>query len=152
MLDGKFEKLPPNAWQPFGFGLRACIGRAFAWQEALMALALIIQRFDLYMDDPSYTLRVKSTLTIKPDGFKIRARLRPGRETVPLTPAALANAPATKKEEQVAEKQAGQEDAPKMYIYYGSNSGSAETFAQRIASDAPAKGKVDLPCVLIYVY
>lgn len=25
MLDGKFEALPPNAWQPFGSGVRACI-------------------------------------------------------------------------------------------------------------------------------
>ncbi|KDN35131.1 cytochrome P450, partial [Tilletiaria anomala UBC 951] len=42
MLDGKFEALPPNAWKPFGNGKRACIGRGFAIQEALLALAIIL--------------------------------------------------------------------------------------------------------------
>jgi len=34
MLDKNFNKLPKNAWKPFGNGSRGCIGRAFAWQEA----------------------------------------------------------------------------------------------------------------------
>lgn len=34
MADQAFEKLPKNAWKPFGNGMRGCIGRAFAWQEA----------------------------------------------------------------------------------------------------------------------
>jgi cytochrome P450/NADPH-cytochrome P450 reductase len=36
MLDEYFQRLPATAWKPFGNGKRACIGRAFAWQEALM--------------------------------------------------------------------------------------------------------------------
>lgn len=36
MLDENFNKLPPGAWKPFGNGKRGCIGRAFAWQEALL--------------------------------------------------------------------------------------------------------------------
>ncbi|KAH7010815.1 cytochrome P450 [Microdochium trichocladiopsis] len=27
MLDAEFQKMPPNAWKPYGDGLRACIGR-----------------------------------------------------------------------------------------------------------------------------
>jgi cytochrome P450/NADPH-cytochrome P450 reductase len=34
MADEFFDKLPKNAWKPFGNGMRGCIGRAFAWQEA----------------------------------------------------------------------------------------------------------------------
>jgi cytochrome P450/NADPH-cytochrome P450 reductase len=36
MLDAYSQRLPANAWKPFGNGKRSCIGRAFAWQEALM--------------------------------------------------------------------------------------------------------------------
>jgi cytochrome P450/NADPH-cytochrome P450 reductase len=43
MLEDNFQRLPKGAWKPFGTGVRACIGRAFAWQEAQMALALILQ-------------------------------------------------------------------------------------------------------------
>ncbi|MCM3755272.1 cytochrome P450, partial [Bacillus licheniformis] len=34
------EKLPPNAWKPFGNGARACIGRPFAMQEAHLVLIM----------------------------------------------------------------------------------------------------------------
>jgi cytochrome P450/NADPH-cytochrome P450 reductase len=57
LLNGGFEALPPNAWKPFGNGRRACIGRAFAEQEMLMATAMILQRFQVTMADPSYDLR-----------------------------------------------------------------------------------------------
>ncbi|KAL1937787.1 hypothetical protein VTO73DRAFT_12806 [Trametes versicolor] len=73
MLDGKFEALPSNAWQAFGFGMRACIGGAFAWQEAQIALVTIFQHFDLVMNDPTYELQMKQTLSIKPKDFFIRA-------------------------------------------------------------------------------
>ncbi|CAF4142080.1 unnamed protein product, partial [Rotaria sp. Silwood1] len=55
---------------------RACIGRSFAWQESLLTIALILKHFNLEFVDPSYNLRIKQTLTIKPEGFKIRVRSR----------------------------------------------------------------------------
>ena len=42
--------------------MRACIGRAFAWQEALLVCALILQNFDLRLDDPNYEIDVIVTL------------------------------------------------------------------------------------------
>ncbi|CAF4556541.1 unnamed protein product, partial [Didymodactylos carnosus] len=72
MLNGGFEKLPPNSWKPFGNGQRGCIGRPFAWQESLLAIALIAKHFNIEFIDPSYDLRIKELLTIKPEGFKIR--------------------------------------------------------------------------------
>ena len=76
MLNGGFENLPSNAWKPFGNGQRGCIGRPFAIQESLLAVALILKHFNIEFVDPSYDLRVKQTLTIKPEGFKIRVRPR----------------------------------------------------------------------------
>jgi cytochrome P450/NADPH-cytochrome P450 reductase len=66
MLDENFKSVPSGAWKPFGNGIRGCIGRPFAWQEALMVAALVIQNFDLELDDPAYELKIKQTLTIKP--------------------------------------------------------------------------------------
>ena len=60
MLD--FDKIPPDAWKPFGVGMRACIGRAFTEQEMLLNVALILQRFQVEMADPTYDL---SKLDIK---------------------------------------------------------------------------------------
>ncbi|CAF4788543.1 unnamed protein product, partial [Rotaria magnacalcarata] len=58
MLNGGFEKLPPNSWKPFGNGQRACIGRSFAWQESLLTIALILKHFHIEFVDPSYDLRI----------------------------------------------------------------------------------------------
>ncbi|CDO70377.1 hypothetical protein BN946_scf184999.g17 [Trametes cinnabarina] len=81
-----FEKLPPNAWQPFGYGMRACIGRPFAWQEAHIALATAMQKFDIVMHDPSYNLELKQSLTIKPKGFYIHAIPRKRSASLSVTP------------------------------------------------------------------
>ncbi|KAJ7577838.1 cytochrome P450 [Mycena floridula] len=76
MLDGKFEQLPPNAWQPFGAGRRRCLGRVFSWQQMCLALSTIVQKFDLCMVDPTYTLELKQTMTIKPRDFFVYAVCR----------------------------------------------------------------------------
>ncbi|KAG8757092.1 hypothetical protein FRC11_004809 [Ceratobasidium sp. 423] len=78
MLDGKFEALPPKAWIPFGNGARGCIGRPFAWQEALIAIATVFQKFDFTPSDPAYNLQLKQTLTLKPKNFTFRATPRKG--------------------------------------------------------------------------
>ncbi|WEJ08653.1 cytochrome P450 (plasmid) [Sinorhizobium sp. M103] len=36
-----------HAWKPFGNGQRACLGRGFAMQEAVLAMAMMLQRFDI---------------------------------------------------------------------------------------------------------
>src|SRR6266581_4136247 len=72
-------KRPVNAWKPFGNGQRACIGRGFAMHEAALAIGMILQRFKL-VDINRYQMKLKETLTIKPDGFKIKVRPRADRE------------------------------------------------------------------------
>src|ERR1700726_3722974 len=70
---------PVNAWKPFGNGQRACIGRGFAMHEAALAIGMILQRFKL-IDINRYQMVLKETLTIKPDGFKIKVRQRTDKE------------------------------------------------------------------------
>jgi len=129
------EQLPPNAWKPFGNGQRACIGRPFALQEATLLLAMILQRFDLTLADPDYKLEIKETLTLKPHDLYIHAKRRDNvivdapQPTV--APTQTATAPVN-----VAAPVTG---IP-LRVLFGSNAGSAEAFAQRIATDAKNQG------------
>ncbi|WP_209338032.1 cytochrome P450, partial [Klebsiella pneumoniae] len=84
-------KLHPHAYKPFGNGERACIGRQFALTEAKLALAVILQRFAL-SDPYDYDFHIKETLTLKPDGFRLRARLRNARERLSIAAPSRAEA------------------------------------------------------------
>ncbi|KAI0384686.1 cytochrome P450 [Hypomontagnella monticulosa] len=144
MLDEPFNKLPKNAWKPFGNGMRGCIGRPFAWQEATLAIAMLLQNFNFVLDDPSYNLSLKQTLTIKPKGFRMKATLRDG-----MTPSQLEHRLAGKElpTESLrglslngsAEPAANGSGKP-ITVLYGSNSGTCEALAQRVAADASRHG------------
>ncbi len=67
--------VPATAYKPFGNGSRACIGRQFAMMEAKLALALLVQKFDL-SGEPGYALKIKETLTLKPEGLRVKAARR----------------------------------------------------------------------------
>ncbi|KAH7098687.1 fatty acid hydroxylase [Auriculariales sp. MPI-PUGE-AT-0066] len=146
MMDGKFEKLPPKAWLPFGNGMRGCIGRGFAMQEAQMAVISMFQRFEFRMADPQYTLQIKQTLTLKPKDFHVYAIPRntdiPVSLSLPLPTLATAlrqggSAPATQKTSSLVVEGSVKQKA---YFFYGSNSGSCEMFAQRLANAAGSQG------------
>lgn len=81
-LEGGWEQNPPNAWKAFGTGARGCPGKAIAEQEMITAWALILQRFNIELADPEYQLKIKSTLTIKPDDLRFKVRRRPGKDRV----------------------------------------------------------------------
>lgn len=154
MLDGGFDRIQeqfPHSWSPFGTGMRSCIGRAFAWQEMMLAFAALLQNFSFIMDNPSYSLQVQTALTIKPKGFYIRAIPRGG-----LTPLQLearlvglregdsnsSNSVSDRPKPTVPPEDKEDEVGEKMNIYYGTNSGTCEFMARRLASDASVRGFV----------
>ena len=98
------------------------------------------------MDDPTYELELKQTLTIKPHNFYIHALPRKNKpRLVALSAASLHKDPATAA--QKAPSATIAPDAAKLqplYVLYGSNTGNSESFAQRLASDASAHGKSPL--------
>lgn len=142
MLDENFERLPKNAWKPFGTGMRACIGRAFAWQEAVLAVALILQNFDMRLDDPNYEMKVVQTLTLKPKDFYMRASLREG-----ITPTILLQRLSGDRATGGQHK----DGIPKavdavvagdqaLSIFYGSNTGTCQALAQKLAGQCVQRG------------
>ncbi|KZV98413.1 cytochrome P450 [Exidia glandulosa HHB12029] len=135
MLDGKFEAMPPKAWLPFGNGARACIGRPFAWQEVQMCLATLMRKFDFSLAEPGYELHIKQALAVKPAGFKFFARPRSTTAGIPRS------LPATHVVDAKQVVDVGREESGKtLHVLYGSNTGSCETFAQRIVGAARAHG------------
>jgi cytochrome P450 / NADPH-cytochrome P450 reductase len=127
---------PVNAWKPFGNGQRACIGRGFAMHEAALAIGMILQRFKL-IDVHRYQLALKETLTVKPDGFKLKVRPRGDKERgafAGTTTVASASGTATPR----ARTRPGH-NTP-LLVLYGSNLGTAEELATRVADLAEVNG------------
>ncbi|MGE3287930.1 MAG: bifunctional cytochrome P450/NADPH--P450 reductase [Pseudonocardia sp.] len=126
--------LPPNAFKPFGTGQRACIGRVFAMQEAVLVLAMLVQRFE-FVDYLDYQLRTKTTLTVKPDDFHIKVRRRADapvyREPVQATPAP----------QEVARPVAAvARHGTPLAVLFGSNLGASEAIATKLAQEGTERG------------
>jgi cytochrome P450/NADPH-cytochrome P450 reductase len=132
----KLSSIPPNAYKPFGTGQRACIGRQFALQEATMVLGMVIQHFDL-IDYDDYELHTKTTLTVKPEDFRIQVRPRPVTfekvaAPAPATVAASSTVAATK-------PVLNRHGTP-LSVLFGSNLGTAEGIASRLAQEGTERG------------
>ncbi|KAG6115628.1 hypothetical protein E4U14_000756 [Claviceps sp. LM454 group G7] len=150
MSEENFERLNrefPNCWKPFGNGKRGCIGRPFAWQEALLCMSMLIQNFEFTLADPSYTLEFQETLTIKPSGFFMRASLRHSMSATELGEALNGRAGTPRgrgaASGSASKSGSGEESSTEgkpLAIFYGSNSGTCEALAQRVASDAARHG------------
>lgn len=128
---------PVNAYKPFGNGQRACIGRQFAMQEATLVIGMILQRFEL-IDHTNYELKIKESLSIKPDGFAMKVRLRPEIKRSRLVPGGAVGS---------EDEGASLADAAKRpshgtpaLVLYGSNLGATEEFAREIARQAERNG------------
>jgi cytochrome P450 / NADPH-cytochrome P450 reductase len=66
---------PAHCYKPFGHGKRVCIGKQFAMLESTLALAMILQSFEL-KDEFNYSLKVVESLTLKPGDFKVTLKKR----------------------------------------------------------------------------
>jgi len=69
------DRLPRGAYFPFSAGDRHCIGEGFAWQEALLILATLTERWRFELV-PGQSIRPKPSVTLRPDG-PIRMVVRP---------------------------------------------------------------------------
>ena len=121
----------PHAYKPFGNGARACIGRQFAMVEAKIAMAMLLRAFSI-SDPHGYRLTVKETLTIKPDEFYMRVRLRGSHERINVQPVEQA--------EQATPVTAVEGTGKRFAVLYGSSLGTARDIAEEIAARARVDG------------
>lgn len=140
MASERLAQVSPNIYKPFGTGRRACIGRQFALQEAILVLGMLLQRFDL-IDHLGYQLTTKTTLTVKPDEFRIQVRPRAdvridrsapsaGSDPVMADVAAAAGEPGPV---------VARHGTP-LSVLFGSNLGTAEGIATRLAQEGTERG------------
>ena len=135
----RLAALRPNAFKPFGTGQRACIGRQFALQEATLVLGMLLQRFE-FVDHGNYELKIKTTLTIKPDDFRIRVRRRADRPIDhPIAAPASADGRITAGNEAPAVLAVERHGTP-LSVLYGSNLGTAEGIATKLAREGTERG------------
>ncbi len=130
----RMSAIPPNAYKPFGTGMRACIGRQFALQEAVLVLGMLLQRFEL-IKDPTYHLHTKVTLTVKPADFRIQVSRRADRPLDKAEPITVSPAVQT-----AAKPAATNAHHTPLAVLFGSNLGTAEGIANRLAQEGTDGG------------
>ncbi|KAF4813199.1 Bifunctional cytochrome P450/NADPH--P450 reductase [Colletotrichum siamense] len=133
------DSIPKHAWKPFGNGMRGCIGRAFAWQEAQLVIAMLLRNFDIKKDDPGYKLKVKHLLTIKPAGFKVRVGLRDDKRPTDFLKSLRARSSGVEEPSRQAMQHVLSQKGP-MTVLYGSDTGTCEALAQRLVMEASRRG------------
>ncbi|SDX67996.1 cytochrome P450 / NADPH-cytochrome P450 reductase [Geodermatophilus africanus] len=134
----RMADLPPHLYLPFGTGQRACIGRQFALQEATLALGMLLQRFQL-VDHLDYQLHVKQALTVKPEDFRIQVLLRPDvriDRSAPPAEATTGQAVPLGEPAPVSVARHG----TRLSVLFGSNLGTAEAIANRLAQEGTDRG------------
>lgn len=130
-------KVPHHAFKPFGNGQRACIGQLFAMHEATLVLGMILKHFNL--EDPyNYQLKIKETLTLKPDHFFMRVRPREQQTASGFVFQTLrddAIEPAINTEQTKRPRH----ETP-LLVLYGSDLGTAEGIAREVADRGTLQG------------
>lgn len=126
---------PVDAFKPWGNGQRACIGRQFAMQEATLVIGMLLQRFQFF-DHKKYQLKLKESLSIKPDGFTLKVKQRSGRTR------SAATAGAAVADQSVAAPKIAKraKHGAKATVLFGSNLGTTEELARDIANSAELNG------------
>jgi cytochrome P450/NADPH-cytochrome P450 reductase len=140
MAADRLATIPRNAYKPFGTGQRACIGRQFALQEATLVLGMLLQRFE-FVDHLDYQLHVRTTLTVKPADFHLQVRPRADvRIDRPGPAAADAPLPAVRPVPSAEPALSVPRHGTRLSVLFGSNLGTAESIATRLAQEGTDRG------------
>lgn len=114
----------------------------------MLVIAMILQSFDVKLDNPNYQLKIKQSLTIKPDDLYIRVTPRKQLDATAID-GLIHSGPNGNLESSLAHRRkpqtngsassASSESKP-MTILYGSNTGTCQAFARQLSSQAMSHG------------
>ncbi|KAI3394035.1 hypothetical protein diail_3300 [Diaporthe ilicicola] len=78
MMGDSFEDLPAGVKKWYGNGKRECIGKHWAWQFNMVAIAMLIRECDFEMVDPDWKLdgHQDGWFNLRPVGFRVRVQPR----------------------------------------------------------------------------
>lgn len=118
-------------------------------QEAILAVAVLFQKFDFRLKDPNYKITWKQTLTLRPRDLFMYAKLRPGRDPISLqrdlflgsgnsNGSGQSSLSPNTNEKAIPSDQ--ESDLVPLSIFYGSNTGTCESLASRLAMTALQHG------------
>ncbi|MEX0282578.1 MAG: bifunctional cytochrome P450/NADPH--P450 reductase [Arenibacterium sp.] len=128
---------PINAYKPFGNGQRACIGRQFAMQEAVLVIGMILQRFEL-IDHTNWQFKIKESMSIKPDNLRMKVRLRKDVTRSQLVPGSMPESGTAASG--LTETANRPSHGTPALVLYGSNLGTTEDYARDLARSADLNG------------
>ncbi|KAI7883714.1 cytochrome P450 [Lichtheimia hyalospora FSU 10163] len=144
------QKRSRFSWLPFSTGPRACIGMAFALQEAKVVLAMLLHRFKFHYDGPDVEFDPMMATT-KPTDFFVNIQPRtdfPEPNATPIPTKTAQDDEADKPKatiphfESIAEQMAARPAAelPPVTFLYGTQTGTAQDYASVLASQARSFG------------
>ncbi|GGX23650.1 bifunctional cytochrome P450/NADPH--P450 reductase [Streptomyces noursei] len=122
-----------HLFKPFGNGERACIGRQFALHEATLLLGLLVHRYRL-LDHTDYQLKIKTSLTIKPNEFTLKLARRTSEER--RKPAATSTVTGGQNTTSAVRRATG----TALTLLHGSNLGTCAGIARDLGADGEDHG------------
>jgi len=60
------KTLPQHVYSPFGGGLRICPGKTLAWNEMLVIIVILLQKFRFTAINPEWPIQYKPSFTLQP--------------------------------------------------------------------------------------
>ena len=106
----------------------------------MLATAMLLQYFDFRMDDPSYKLVIKETLTLKPKDLFMHATLRKGIDPLDLERMMTSGRQKPAQVPDVSKNTDGKGPKKPITIYFGGNMGTCESLAQTVAQSSATQG------------
>ncbi|KAI8336924.1 cytochrome P450 [Blakeslea trispora] len=141
------QKRSRFSWLPFSTGPRACIGMAFALQEAKTALSMLLHRFKFCYDGPPISYDLNQTTT-KPANFFVNILPRtdfPEAEDVAGKNDAKKSTHVTKMPTiDLGAVESSSLKLPKVTFLFGTQTGTSQDYAYQLSSQAKRFGFADI--------